>query len=71
MFIPVEFSAGTNIGTAIKEAHAFSVKMGVAVSFKFNGVNVNVYPKSNLAGLEKMYYEDLKPVCKRGLRFPW
>ena len=61
LIINVEVLAGTPIDVAIREAKAKARQWGVAyVSFKFNGIEVDVGPTANVGYLMDKYWEALK-----------
>jgi|FLOH01.1.fsa_nt_gi hypothetical protein len=58
MSITVEFLAGTDIETAIKEATCFAEKLGLAyVKFNFNGIGFSVGRNADIKKGISAYYQ--------------
>jgi len=59
-YLKIGFLAGEHIESAVKEALKISIKWEMAVSFKFNGVCLMVYPESSAFAVMEQYREGMK-----------
>lgn len=62
--IKIEFLAGSDITESFVEAIKLAKKLDIWVSFKFNGIDCNVYKNNNVQECVDSYHKNLDLMAK-------